>query len=39
MLARKGYPAGTAFRVVREALAEQGAEVELAFATLQSLEQ
>ncbi len=39
MLARKGYPAGTAFRVVREALAEQGAEAELAFDTLQSLEQ
>lgn len=38
MLARKGYPAGTAFRVVREALAEQGAEAELAFDTLQSLE-
>jgi regulatory protein len=26
MLARKGYPAGLAFRVVKEALAEQGAE-------------
>ena len=24
MLARKGYPAGPAFRVVREALAEDG---------------
>ena len=28
MLARKGYPAGTAFRVVREALAAQGEQVE-----------
>lgn len=28
MLARKGYPAGTAFRVVREALAADGDEVE-----------
>ena len=28
MLARKGYPAGTAFRVVREALAADGEEVE-----------
>ena len=27
MLARKGYPAGTAFRVVREALAAEGEEV------------
>ena len=26
MLARKGYPAGTAFRVVKEALAEDGHE-------------
>ena len=26
MLARKGYGAGTAYRVVREALAEHGAE-------------
>jgi hypothetical protein len=26
MLARKGYPAATAFRVVREALAEDGDE-------------
>jgi regulatory protein len=31
MLARKGYPAGTAFRVVREALAAEGEEAELAF--------
>ena len=30
MLARKGYPAGTAFRVVREALAAEGVESELA---------
>ena len=29
MLARKGYPAGTAFRVVREALAAEGADVDL----------
>ncbi len=29
MLARKGYPAGTAFRVVREALAEDGDEGEV----------
>ena len=28
MLARKGYSAGTAYRVVREALAERGAEVD-----------
>jgi regulatory protein len=28
MLARKGYGAGTAYRVVREALAERGAEVD-----------
>lgn len=38
MLARKGYPAGTAFRVVREALAEEGEEAELAFDELQALE-
>jgi regulatory protein len=38
MLARKGYPAGTAFRVVREALAEQGAQIDVAFDALQSLE-
>ena len=29
MLARKGYPAGTAFRVVREALAEDGDDGEV----------
>ncbi len=29
MLARKGYPAGVAFRVVREALAAEGVEAEL----------
>ena len=29
MLARKGYGAGVAYRVVREALAEHGAEEEL----------
>ena len=28
MLARKGYGAGTAYRVVREALAERGAEAD-----------
>ena len=38
MLACKGYPAGTAFRVVREALAEQGAQIDVAFDALQSLE-
>lgn len=38
MLARKGYPAGTCFRVVREALADEGAEVELAFDALPALE-
>jgi regulatory protein len=39
MLARKGYPAGTAFRVVREALADEGETAELAFDELQSLEE
>lgn len=29
LLARKGYPAGTAFRVVREALAQEGVEADL----------
>ena len=29
LLARKGYPAGLAFRVVREALADEGVEAEL----------
>ena len=38
MLARKGYPAGTAFRVVREALAEEGEAAELSFDELQALE-
>lgn len=38
MLARKGYPAGTAFRVVREALAAEGEAAELAFDELQALE-
>lgn len=38
MLARKGYPAGTAFRVVREALAAEGEEAELAFDALQALD-
>jgi regulatory protein len=39
MLARKGYPAGTAFRVVREALADEGEAAELGFDELQSLEE
>jgi regulatory protein len=39
MLARKGYPAGTAFRVVREALAAEGEEAELSFDELQALEE
>lgn len=38
MLARKGYPAGVAFRVVKEALAAEGEEAELAFDALQGLE-
>ena len=38
MLARKGYPAGLAFRVVREALAAEGEEAELAFDELQALD-
>jgi regulatory protein len=38
MLARKGYPAGVAFAVVREALAAEGEEAELAFDELQALE-
>lgn len=38
MLARKGYPAGVAFRVVREALAAEGEEAELAFDELQALD-
>ena len=38
MLARKGYPAGLAFRVVRDALAEEGEEAELAFDELQALD-
>jgi len=29
MLARKGYPPGLAYRVVREALTEEGADPEL----------
>jgi regulatory protein len=39
MLARKGYPAGTAFRVVREALAAEGQDAELSFDDLQALEE
>jgi len=38
LLARKGYPAGTAFRVVKEALAAEGEEAELAFDALQALD-
>ena len=38
MLARKGYPAGLAFRVVREALAEEGQDLEVSFDELQSLD-
>ena len=38
MLARKGYPAGLAFRIVRDALAEEGQEAELAFDQLQALD-
>ena len=38
MLARKGYPAGTAFRVVKEALAAEGEPVELGFDELSGLD-
>ena len=38
MLARKGYPAGLAFRVVKEALEADGQEAELAFDELQGLD-
>jgi regulatory protein len=38
MLARKGYPAGLAFRVVKEALADEGEEAELAFDQLSALD-
>ena len=38
MLARKGYPAGVAFRIVRDALADEGEEAELAFDQLQALD-
>ena len=38
MLARKGYPAGLAFRVVKEALAAEGEEAELAFDQLEALD-
>lgn len=38
MLARKGYPGALAFRVVRETLAAEGDDVELAFDDLQALE-
>jgi regulatory protein len=39
MLARKGYPAGTAFRVVREALAEEGQELDVPFDALSIMEE
>ncbi len=38
MLARKGYPAGTAFRVVREALAAEGEDAGLGFDELAALD-
>jgi regulatory protein len=38
MLARKGYPAGVAFRVVREALADEGLELEVGFDELTGLD-
>jgi regulatory protein len=38
MLARKGYPAGLAFAVVKQALAEEGDDVELPFDQLQALD-
>jgi len=38
MLARKGYPAGLAFRIVRDALAQEGEAAELAFDQLQALD-
>jgi regulatory protein len=38
LLARKGYPAGLAFAVVKEALAEEGEEAELGFDELQGLD-
>ena len=38
MLARQGYPAGTAFRVVRQALADEGQELDVCFDELVSLD-
>jgi hypothetical protein len=38
MLARKGYPAGIAFGVVKEALAAEGQTVELEFDALAALD-
>ena len=38
MLARKGYPAGLAFRVVKEALAAEGVDAELGFDELSGLD-
>ena len=38
MLARKGYPAGLAFRVVKEALADEGEDADLPFDQLQALD-
>lgn len=39
LLARKGYPAATAFQVVREALAAEGESTDLPFDQLQALEE
>ena len=38
MLARQGYSAGLAFRVVKEALAAEGEAAELAFDALSALD-
>lgn len=38
MLARKGYPAGLAFRVVKQALAQEGEDADLPLDVLQSLD-
>lgn len=38
MLARKGYPAGMAFRVVKEALAQEGEDADLPFDVLRALD-
>ena len=39
VLARKGYPAGVAYRVVKEALAAEGVEADLAFDELAGLDE